>query len=181
VIFRPLCIAGATVIELAPSADARGSFARTFCRQEFAANALRTDVTQCNLSRNIRRGTIRGMHYQIAPKEEAKLVLCTRGSLFDVVLDLRKGSSTFGRWEGVVLQGNRPDACMLYVPEGCAHGFQTLEDDTEIYYVMFGEYSADHARGVRWNDPAVKIAWPIENPTLSEKDRSLPTMDSSIR
>ena len=178
-IFRPTTIPGSTVIELEPIVDSRGSFARSFCQREFGARGLRTDVAQCNVSHNLKRGTIRGMHFQVAPRVEAKLVRCTRGSLFDVVVDLRPDSSTYLRWDGVVLGADQGNTLMLYVPEGCAHGFQTLEDGTDVFYLMFGEYSAEHARGVRWDDPALRIAWPLPDPILSDKDRSYPPIGNA--
>ncbi len=177
-IFTETEIPGAYVVELEPRTDERGFFARCFCEAEFAARGLRTRVVQCNVSRNRRRGTLRGMHVQVAPKAEAKLVRCTRGRLFDVVLDLRPESPTHRRWVGVELGGDPSNLRMLYVPEGCAHGFQTLEDDTDVLYWMFGEYSPEHASGVRWDDPAFAISWPIAEPILSEKDRSYPLVEA---
>jgi dTDP-4-dehydrorhamnose 3,5-epimerase len=170
--FTQMTIGGAWIVELEPVTDPRGHFARSFCQREFGEHGLRTDVAQCNVSHNVRRGTLRGMHLQIAPCEEAKLVRCTKGSLFDVIVDLRPGSPTYRRWEGLVLGGDPGNRRMLYVPEGCAHGFQTLEDDTDVYYLMFGEFSGEHARGVRWDDPAFGIAWPLPDPIISEKDRA---------
>lgn len=174
-IFAPMKIEGAYVIDLEPIADDRGFFARTFCQDEFARRGLRTTVSQCNLSYNARRGTLRGMHFQSAPKAEAKLVRCTRGRIFDVVLDLRPESLTYRRWVGVELGGSPENRHMLYVPEGCAHGFQTLEPDTDVFYWMFGEYSPEHARGVRWDDPEFGIRWPLPDPILSAKDQSYPS------
>jgi dTDP-4-dehydrorhamnose 3,5-epimerase len=174
--FTETRIGGAWIVELEPLEDSRGHFARSFCRREFADHGLRTQVDQCNVSYNARRGTLRGMHYQIAPRAEAKLVRCTRGSLLDVVLDLRPDSPTRLQWEGVSLGADRGNRRTLYVPEGCAHGFQTLEDDTEVLYVMFGEFSPEHARGVRFDDPAFSIQWPVPDPIVSEKDRSFPLL-----
>jgi len=171
-IFTETRLAGVYRIELDARADERGFFARSFCRQEFGARGLRTDIVQSNVSYNERRGTLRGMHFQIAPEAEAKLVRCTQGKLFDVVVDLRPESRTYCEWLGVELGGETARGRMLYVPEGCAHGFQTLEDGTEVFYEMFAAYSAEHARGVRWDDPEFSIAWPLRDPILSEKDRS---------
>jgi dTDP-4-dehydrorhamnose 3,5-epimerase len=177
--FFEIKVAGAWRVELALHEDSRGHFARSFCKREFGARGLRTDVTQCNVSHNAKRGTIRGMHLQVAPRTEAKLVRCTRGSLFDVVVDLRPESPTHLCWDAIVLGAEPENRRMLYVPEGCAHGFQTLEDDTDVLYLMFGEFSAEHARGVRWDDPALRIPWPLPDPILSEKDRSYPLLGSA--
>jgi dTDP-4-dehydrorhamnose 3,5-epimerase len=171
-IFTETKIRGVFVIELEPITDDRGFFARSFCQTEFARHGLRTSVTQCNVSHNTRRATLRGMHFQIAPKEEAKLVRCTQGRIFDVALDLQPESPSFREWVGVELGSDPQNRRMLYVPEGCAHGFQTLEPDSAVLYWMFGDYSPAHARGVRWDDPAFGIAWPLPDPILSEKDRS---------
>jgi dTDP-4-dehydrorhamnose 3,5-epimerase len=169
-IFRETPIAGAVLIELEPLTDERGSFARTFSRDEFAAQGLATDVVQCNASTNARAGTLRGLHYQAAPFEEAKLVRCVRGSLYDVVVDLRAESPTYCAWYGVELSPS--NGRMLFVAAGLAHGFQTLEDDTEVLYQMSAGYSAEHARGVRWDDPAFGIEWPdADVRTISERDR----------
>jgi dTDP-4-dehydrorhamnose 3,5-epimerase len=174
--FTPTQIPGAWIVELDPIRDLRGHFARSFCQREFAARGLHADIVQCNVSHNARMGTLRGLHYQVAPHAEAKLVRCTRGSLFDVVVDLRPESPTYRRWDGLVLGPDPDNRKMLYVPEGCAHGFQTLEDGTDALYLMFGEYSPEHARGVRWDDPALGIAWPLPSPILSDKDRSYPLL-----
>jgi dTDP-4-dehydrorhamnose 3,5-epimerase len=169
-IFRETPIAGAVLIELEPLADERGSFARTFSVDEFAAQGLAADVVQCNTSTNARAGTLRGLHYQTAPFEEAKLVRCVRGSLFDVVVDLRADSPSYCAWYGVELSAS--NGRMLFVAAGLAHGFQTLEDDTEVLYQMSARYSAEHARGVRWDDPAFGIEWPhAEARTISDRDR----------
>ena len=165
-------LSGAYIVELDLLEDERGIFARTFCRQEFDKRGLNSDYVQANISVNRQRGTLRGMHYQEAPKAEVKLVQCIKGSLYDVLVDLRPTSETYCRWVGLELGegGGR----LLYVPEGLAHGFQTLEDDTAVYYMMGEYYAPDYARGVRWNDPAFGIEWPIDDPILSEKDRSWP-------
>jgi dTDP-4-dehydrorhamnose 3,5-epimerase len=170
--FTPTSLEGVLIVDMELRQDERGFFARSFCQDEFAAHGLRTDVLQCNVSYNRRRGTLRGMHFQAAPHAEAKLVRCTRGRMLDVVIDLRGGSPTWGQWVGVELGGHAAGYRALYVPEGFAHGFQTLEDDTEVLYQMFERYSAEHARGVRWDDPVFGIRWPLPDPILSEKDRS---------
>ncbi|HUN56715.1 MAG TPA: dTDP-4-dehydrorhamnose 3,5-epimerase [Candidatus Binataceae bacterium] len=163
---------GAFVIEPEPLRDPRGFFARTFCAHEFAGRGLDPRIVQCSVSFNHRHGTLRGMHYQSAPFEETKLVRCTAGSIYDVILDLRHSSPTFRRWIAVNLSAaNRR---MLYVPAGMAHGFQTLEDASEVFYQISQPYSPEHARGVRWNDPIFAITWPLADPALSERDRTYP-------
>jgi dTDP-4-dehydrorhamnose 3,5-epimerase len=171
-IFTETKLAGAFVIEMERRADERGFFARTFCRQEFEARGLNAEVAQCNVSFNKRKGTLRGMHYQAAPFGEAKLVRCTAGSLYDVIIDLRPTSATFKKHFAVELSAK--NGRMLYIPEDFAHGFQTLQDDTEVFYQMAQRYSAEHARGVRWNDPAFGIAWPEGQRTIIERDRNYP-------
>jgi dTDP-4-dehydrorhamnose 3,5-epimerase len=169
VIFKPTPLAGAFVVELERREDDRGFFARSFCREEFAAHGLAPVVAQCNVSYNERRGTLRGLHYQAAPHGEAKLVRCTQGAIWDVIVDLRSGSPTFKRWYGVELSAANRRA--LYAPEGTAHGFQSLADGCEVLYLMSKAYQADAARGVRWDDPAFGIEWPIAQPHLAERDR----------
>ena len=171
-IFTETALAGAYVIEPERHADARGFFARVWCAREFAAHGLETQVSQCSISLNARRGTLRGMHYQTPPHEEVKLVRCTRGALYDVIIDLRPGSPTFTRHVAVELTAE--NRRMLYIPHGFAHGFQTLEDDTEVLYQMSEFYAPGAARGVRWNDATFGIAWPIANPILLERDGSYP-------
>ena len=168
----PTALAGAYVIDVEAAADERGFFARTFCREEFAAHGLRLTFVQANLSSNRREGTLRGMHFQAPPYEEGKLLCCSRGAIYDVILDLRPGSSTFGRWESFELSAR--NRRLLYVPEGIAHGFQTLEDESDVFYLMTQSYHPEAARGVRWNDPAFAIAWPSRSPILSERDASYP-------
>lgn len=166
--FTPAGLDGACIIDIEPLADERGFFARTFCRDEFAAHGLRTDFVQCNTSFNRQRGTLRGMHFQRQPHAEAKLVRCTRGAIHDVIVDLRPESPGFRRWVAVELTaGNHR---MLYVPEGCAHGFQTLADDSEVFYQMAAMYRPEAAAGVRWNDPAFAIRWPLPDPIVSARD-----------
>lgn len=171
-IFRELQLPGAFVIEPERLEDERGFFARAFSKDEFAARGLDPTVVQCSLSFNRRRGTLRGMHYQVAPAEEAKLVRCVRGAIHDVIVDLRAGSPTFRRHAAARLDADNRLA--LYVPPGFAHGFQTLADDTELYYQMSAAYSPEHARGFRHDDPEVGIAWPLPVAVISERDRGLP-------
>jgi dTDP-4-dehydrorhamnose 3,5-epimerase len=175
--FLPTGLTGAVVIEPEPLRDERGHFARTFCREEFRAHGIELTVVQCSVSFNVRRGTLRGLHYQAPPKAEAKLVRCTAGEAFDVIVDLRRGSPTFGRWFATELTA--PGGRMIYVPEGFAHGFQTLRDDTELFYMMSESYSPPHARGVRWDDPQLGIRWPMAPTVMSARDRELPPLDQA--
>ena len=167
-IFTELGVAGAFLVEPQRLEDARGFFARSWCRDEFGARGLDPDLAQCSISFNPRRGTLRGLHWQAAPFEEAKLVRCTRGAIFDVVLDLRPASPTFLRHIAVVLSAESRAA--VYVPKGVAHGFQTVEAASEVFYQISQAYVPALARGVRWNDPQFGIAWPIDDPILSERD-----------
>jgi dTDP-4-dehydrorhamnose 3,5-epimerase len=170
--FEPTPVDGAWVIELEPHDDDRGSFARTYCDDEFAAHRLPTHFPQCNLSRNTRAGTMRGMHYNVAARAEAKLVRCVRGAVHDVIVDLRRGSPTRGRWFGVELTAD--DGRALFVPKGFAHGFLTLADQTDVYYHMSEMFSPDAARGFRWDDPAFGIHWPAPPSVISERDATYP-------
>lgn len=172
--FRPLSIAGAMVVDVERREDPRGFFARSFCCDEFAAHGLPPVFVQCNISWNARRGTLRGMHFQRAPSREGKLVRCTAGAILDVVVDLRPDSPTYRRWEGVELTAANRRA--LYIPPGLAHGFQTLVDDTEVFYQMTDMFAPDLADGVRWNDPAFGIEWPVADPILSERDAAYPLL-----
>jgi dTDP-4-dehydrorhamnose 3,5-epimerase len=171
-IWRESQIPGAFSIQIEPLGDERGFFARSWCQREFEANGLDGRIVQCNISFNTRKGTLRGMHYQAAPFEEAKLVRCTRGAIYDVVVDLRPGSPTFRRWVGFTLTALNRE--MVYIPKGCAHGFLTLEDETEVFYQMSQFYHPESARGVRWNDPAFNIVWPGAVEVISERDRTYP-------
>jgi dTDP-4-dehydrorhamnose 3,5-epimerase len=171
-IFSELGVAGAFHIVPERLEDQRGFFARSWDRQEFAEHGLNPVLAQCNISWNKRASTLRGMHLQQTPFEETKLIRVTRGSIHDVVLDLRHGSPTFGKHAGVLLTADSRE--MVYVPEGCAHGFLTLEDDTEVFYQMSEIYSPQHARGIRWDDPAFGIHWPAEISVISDRDRSFP-------
>jgi dTDP-4-dehydrorhamnose 3,5-epimerase len=170
--FTATPLAGAYVVEPERLEDERGFFARTFCRREFAAHGLNPDLVQCSLSYTARAGTLRGLHYQAAPHQEAKLVRCTRGAVYDVIVDLRRESPTFRRWTAVELSAD--NRLMLYVPEGCAHGFQTLRAATEVLYQMSAFHDPDAARGVRWDDPAFRIDWPAAERVISERDRHYP-------
>lgn len=169
VIFRPTTLSGAFVIEPEKHEDERGFFARSFCKTEFEAHALNPQTVQCNISFNRRKGTLRGMHYQIAPFAEAKLVRCTAGAIYDVIIDLRPGSATYKQHFGETLSAENYK--MLYIPEGFAHGFQTLQDNSEVFYQMSEFYSPEHSRGVRYNDPTFGIAWPIGDPIILGRDR----------
>lgn len=170
--FLPTPLAGAYVVELEQRVDERGFFARSFCQEEFKAQGLDPRIAQTNVSYNRRRGTLRGMHFQAAPYAEAKLVRCTQGAIWDAIIDLRPDSPSFKRWHGVELSAANRHA--LYVPEGFAQGFQTLADETEVLYLMSQFYRPEAARGLRWDDPAFGITWPIADPQLSERDRNLP-------
>jgi dTDP-4-dehydrorhamnose 3,5-epimerase len=171
-IFRDTGIGGAWVIEAERLEDERGFFARTWDADEFAERGLNPRLAQCSISYNRSRRTLRGLHYQVAPREEAKLVRCTAGAIFDVVVDLRPESSTFKGWFGVELSA--ANRLALYVPEGCAHGFLTLDDDCEVHYQISEVYAPEVARGVRWDDPAFGITWPGEVVVMNERDRSYP-------
>ncbi len=171
-IFTETKLPGAYVIEVEKREDQRGFFGRTFCREEFEAHGLNSQVVQCNTSFNKRKGTLRGMHFQAVPFDEAKLVRCTSGSIYDVIIDLRPASRTFKQHFAVELSA--ANHRMLYIPENMAHGFQTLEDDTEVFYQMSQMFSAEHARGVRWNDPAFGIEWPADERIITERDRNYP-------
>ena len=174
-IFRETELADAWIIELEPHVDERGFFARSFCAREFEARGLASVFVQCNISFNRIRGTLRGMHYQVAPAREAKLVRCTAGAIYDVIVDLRSDSSTYMKWLSVEL--NAQDRSMLYLPEGFAHGFQAQCDRTEVFYQMSEFYQPDAARGFRWNDPQFGIVWPLEPTVMSESDRAYPDFD----
>ncbi len=178
-IFKEMKLRGAYTISIEQRDDERGFFGRSFCRKEFEQRGLKTDVAQCNVSFNRIKGTLRGMHFQLYPKAEAKLVRCTRGAIYDVIIDLRPESPTYCMWDAVELTGENYK--MLYIPEGFAHGFQTLEDYSEVFYHMFEFYSPEHARGVRWDDPAFGIVWPLPHPIMSEKDRIYPSYEKVSR
>jgi len=174
VIFRETDLSGAFLVELDRRTDERGYFARSFCIDEFAGHGLPTAVIQCNVSFNLARGTVRGMHFQRAPLAEAKLVRCTRGAIYDVIVDLRQDSPTCCHWYGAEL--TEENGAAIFVPAGFAHGFQTLADSSEVFYQMFAGYSAEHADGVRWDDPAFCIGWPLPVTTIADRDRAFPLM-----
>jgi len=173
--FHQTKLPGVFEVHLEPIADERGFFARAWCRREFETHGLDANLVQCNISLNTRKGTLRGVHYQVAPYEESKVVRCTRGAVCDVVVDLRSDSPTFRDWIAVVLTAETRN--MVYVPQGCGHGFLTLEDHTEVFYQMSQFYNAESARGVRWDDPAFEIAWPGEPAVISERDRTYPDFE----
>lgn len=170
--FTETPLGGAFIVRAEPIHDERGFFARTWCRREFEAQGLARCWAQCNVSCSPKAGTLRGMHFQAAPHAEAKLIRCIRGTIHDVIIDLRPESPTFKGHYAIVLASDRPD--MLYVPEGFAHGFLTLEDRSEVFYHMSDFYEPSLARGVRWNDPSFGIHWPGDVCLISEKDRSYP-------
>ncbi|MBY0371923.1 dTDP-4-dehydrorhamnose 3,5-epimerase [bacterium] len=169
-ILTPTKIQGAYLVELEKLEDDRGFFARSWCAETFRKAGLNGDLVQCSVSYNRKRGTLRGMHWQEAPHGEAKLVRCIKGEIYDVIYDLRPESSTYGRWQAFTLDASSRQA--LYVPEGVAHGFQTLTDDTELFYQMSTAFEPSASRTLAWNDPKAGIDWPISEPILSEKDRS---------
>ena len=168
-------LAGVFVIELDRIEDDRGWFARIFCREELAEAGIEMEVAQANASLNHQTGTLRGLHYQADPHGERKLVRCTRGGVFDVAVDVREGAETRGKWFGTELSAD--NGRMLYVPEGFAHGFQSLVDETEVSYLVSHPYTPDSERGVRWDDPAIGIEWPLEARVISERDKALPPLD----
>jgi dTDP-4-dehydrorhamnose 3,5-epimerase len=178
VIFRETRLAGAFVIEPERLEDERGLFARTFCVREFQDHGLNPSVIQCNISHNRIWGTVRGLHYQVAPHAEARLVRCTAGAIFDVIADLRSDSPTY--LQHLTLGLSAENRTMLYVPEGFAHGFQTLHDGTEVFYQMSAAYAPEYARGVRWNDPALAIRWPLPVRNISERDADLPLLEGGV-
>lgn len=176
--FTPTPLEGTYLIDLEKRGDARGFFARLFCEEEFAAHHLESQFLQANNSLSQEKGTLRGMHYQLPPHGEAKLVRCIQGALYDVVLDLRPDSPSYLKWFGHTLtQENRT---MMYVPPGCAHGFLTLKPDTEALYWVSARYAPQSERGVRWNDPTFAITWPESPQVISEKDRSHPDFQSQL-
>jgi dTDP-4-dehydrorhamnose 3,5-epimerase len=168
-IFKPTRLEGAFVIMPEKLEDLRGFFARTFCRDEFSSRELDPRIVQCSVSHNRKKNTLRGMHYQIPPKAEVKLVRCTRGSMYDVIVDLRPSSTTYCKWASFELTAK--NCRLVYIPNGLAHGFLTLEDDTDVLYQMSETFAPKLARGVRWNDPAFGIHWPVSRPIISRKDQ----------
>lgn len=175
-IFVETKIAGAFIVEPARKEDERGFFARTWCREEFAQHELSPLLAQSSISFNVQKGTLRGMHYQLAPFAETKLVRCTMGAVYDVILDLRPKSGTFKKWIAIELTAQNRQA--IYIPEGCAHGFLTLTDDTEVLYQISEFYHPECAQGVRWNDPAFNISWPHVPCIISPKDQQYPNFNA---
>lgn len=175
-IFRDTSLPGAFVVDVEPRSDSRGFFARSWCRQEFESHGLVTDFPQANLSVNPTRGTLRGLHYQRAPFEEVKLVRCTKGALYDVIVDLRPRSPTFRRWYAVELSADNHRA--LYVPKDFAHGFQTLTDNTEAQYMVSAYYQPGSEAGLRYDDPSLEIHWPLPVSKISDKDKEWPLIAS---
>jgi dTDP-4-dehydrorhamnose 3,5-epimerase len=176
--FTELILPGVWLIEPEPLADDRGFFARIWCERELRDHGLETRLAQCSVSFNRRRGTLRGIHYQKEPYNEAKLVRCTRGALFYVAVDLRRSSSAFGRHVGLELSADNRK--MVYLPRGCANGIQTLEDETELVYQISEFYRPEYAVGVRWDDPELAIDWPVADPVISDRDRSLPLLEGAL-
>jgi dTDP-4-dehydrorhamnose 3,5-epimerase len=174
-IYHPTRVQGAFILEREPRRDERGSFARAWCAEEARAHGLADGIAQVNISRNLLRGTLRGLHFQTGPHAEAKLVACTAGTLYDVVVDLRPGSPTFLAWHAIELDAD--SELQLYVPPGCGHGFQTLRDDTRVLYLMSRPHAPHAARGVRHDDPALGVSWPLPVTAISEADLAWPPLD----
>ncbi len=173
--FSPLSVHGARLIESEFHVDHRGSFARAWCRREFSEAGIDVEFVQANLARTDSAGTIRGLHYQEEPHAEAKLLRCTRGAVYDVIVDIRPDSPTFMEWAGVELSSE--DATRVFVPAGCAHGYQTLRDESEVSYLVSAFYTPRAEGGIRWDDPAFEVDWPMAPTEMSEKDRSWPLFD----
>jgi dTDP-4-dehydrorhamnose 3,5-epimerase len=176
-VFSETHLQGAYVVRPERREDDRGHFARVWCREEFAAHKLKAEMVQLNAGFSHRRGTVRGMHFQVTPHAEAKFIRCTRGAIFDIIIDLRETSPTFKKWYGLEL--TPANGLMLYAPEGFAHGYQTLEDDTEMCYMTSFNYVANSASGVRWDDPAFGIRWPLPVSMISKQDQTWPDFDST--
>jgi dTDP-4-dehydrorhamnose 3,5-epimerase len=174
--FTELPLPGAYTVEMQRLADERGFFARSYCAEEFAAHGLGPELRQCSVSYNARRGTLRGLHYQSAPHEEHKLVRCTFGAVFDVIVDIRASSSTYRRWHGTELSADNRRS--LFIPPGFAHGFVTLTDHAEVYYMISVPHAPLSARGLRWNDPAFAIEWPLLPVVISARDAAYPLLDA---
>ncbi|MDD4601159.1 MAG: dTDP-4-dehydrorhamnose 3,5-epimerase [Negativicutes bacterium] len=168
--FIETVVKGAFIVEIKMLEDERGFFARSFCQNEFNELGLDMCTAQCNISFNNRKGTLRGMHYQDVPHQEAKLVRCTKGAIYDVIIDLRPDSSTYKQWCAIELTEN--NYRQIYIPKGCAHGFQTLTNNAEVFYQMSDFYYPEFSKGIRWNDPAFKIEWPLLAVTISERDKN---------
>jgi dTDP-4-dehydrorhamnose 3,5-epimerase len=176
-IFTESPLAGAYTIDMTRMEDERGFFARSYCAQEFRAHGLPADMPECSVSFNLRRGTLRGMHFQSAPHTEDKLVRCTAGGIFDVIVDLRAGSPTHRQWFGAELTSENRRS--LFIPKGFAHGFITLCDATEVFYMISVPYVAGCERGVRWNDPALAIEWPMDPVVISPRDAAYPLLGAT--
>jgi dTDP-4-dehydrorhamnose 3,5-epimerase len=174
-IFTELPLPGAYVVEMQRLADERGFFARSYCTEEFAAHGLGPELRQCSVSYNARKGTLRGLHYQIAPHEEHKLVRCTAGAIFDVIVDIRPSSPTYRRWHGSELSADNRRA--LFIPPGFAHGFVSLADHAEVYYMISVAHAPEFSHGLRWNDPALAIEWPLKPVLMSARDAAYPLLD----
>lgn len=178
--FEELPIKGAFAITSDPTSDERGTFFRTFCAREFRLRGLQETFVQHSISTNAKRGTLRGLHYQCAPYSEVKLVRCLKGVLFDAIVDLREGASTYGRWCALELSPDLHNA--VYIPEGCAHGYQTLKDDCVVQYLITPGYEPSAFRGIRWDDPTLGVDWPIRHDViLSPRDRQLPSFEEGAR
>ena len=174
---RETPLSGAFTVDLDRIEDERGFFGRSFCEKEFAARGLESRFVQCNVSYNRLAGTLRGMHFQVEPHGEAKLVRCTMGAIYDVIVDVRPDSPTYLKWFGAEFSATNRTA--LFIPSGFAHGFQTLVDDSEVLYQMSEFFHPESARGVRWDDPVLAIRWPLRNFTISEKDRAYPLLEKA--
>ena len=168
---------GAFIIEPEPVRDQRGFFSRTWCKHEFAEHELAFEIVQCSISYNVKKGTLRGMHYQSLPHEEAKLVSCIRGSIYDVIVDLRPDSSTYIKWFSLEL--NETNRRFIYIPKGFAHGFQSLEDNTEVFYQISEFYNPNSSKGILWNDASLQINWPLSISEISDKDLSYKQLENT--
>ena len=177
-IFHKTSLEGAWIVDIERFEDERGFFARTFCQREFAEHGMNSRIAQCNVSYNQNKGTFRGMHLQIGPFQEAKVVQCTRGAIYDVMVDVRPDSPTYGKHQGFVLSSE--EHRMIYIPEGFAHGFLTLEDNTEIFYQMSEFFAPDYARGFRWDDPSFGITLPAEVKVISGRDATYPDFSMDL-
>lgn len=177
-IFSETKLSGAYVIEIEKIEDERGFFARTWDKREFSKKKLDSEFVQSSVSLNKKKGTIRGMHYQIKPYEETKIIRCIKGRIFDVIIDLRPNSKTFKEWFSIELSENNYK--MIYIPKGFAHGFQTLEDNTEVFYQISQAYESKFSKGIKWNDKILDVKWPMKNIIISEKDKSLPKFLKSV-
>ena len=171
-IFKETKLKGAYILEIEPIKDERGFFARSWCKREFEEKGLKAEIAQINVSHNPKKGTLRGLHYQVSPHEETKLIRCTKGALYDVIVDMRPESPTFKQWFGVELTAENHK--MLYVPEGFAHGYLTLTDDVEASYQVSEFYTPGAEKGIRWDDPEFNIEWPVPIAVISEKDKNQP-------